>query len=66
MFVKTIKLKKTAKILAYVLCILIAALCVVFVFNRLFAPKGISLGTTQEQIEFLEGLGWEKIGRAHV
>ena len=59
MFVKTIKLKKTAKILAYVLCILIAALCVVFVFNRLFAPKGISLGTTQEQIEFLEGLGWE-------
>ncbi len=59
MFVKTIKLKKTAKILAYVLCVLVAVFGVVFIFNRLFAPQGIMLSSQQEQLEFLHGLGWE-------
>lgn len=59
MFVKTIKLKKAAKILVYILTALLAAFIAVFLFNRIFAPKGIVMTGADERLEFLKSLGWE-------
>lgn len=59
MFVKTIKLKKTAAVLGYVLLALLAVFVALFVFNRAMKPKGIILATEQDQVNFLSELGWE-------
>lgn len=59
MFVKTIKLKKAAAVLMYLLIALLIVFAAVFIINRTMAPKGIALTTQSEQLEFLKELGWE-------
>lgn len=59
MFVKTIKLKKAAAVLMYLLLALLIVFAVVFVINRTIKPKGIAIATQEEQTAFLKELGWE-------
>lgn len=59
MFVKTIKLKKAAKTLVILLIALAVLFLALYSLNRLISPKGITLESQSEQIEFLSGLGWE-------
>lgn len=59
MFVKTVKVKKVARIMGFILVALLVALVAVHIFNRVMEPKGISLAGEAEQMEFLKGLGWD-------
>ncbi len=59
MFVKTIKIKKIARVLGIILAALIIALAAVYVFNRVMAQGGKTMSSEAEQMEFLKGLGWE-------
>ncbi len=59
MFVKTIKIKKIARVLGIILVALIIALAAVYVFNRVMAQGGKTMSSEAEQMEFLKGLGWE-------
>lgn len=59
MFVKTVKVKRVARIAGFILAFLLVVLAVVHIFNRVMAPKGISLGSEAEQMEFLKELGWD-------
>lgn len=59
MFVKTVKVKKVARIAGFILVALLVALAAVHIFNRIIEPKGISLGSEAEQMEFLKSLGWD-------
>lgn len=60
MFVKTVKVKKIAQILGYILMALLLVFVAVFLFNRFYGGnKTISLPDEASQLEFLHGLGWE-------
>ena len=59
MFVKTIKIKKIARILGIILVALVIALAAVYVFNRVMAPSETVLSSEAEQAAFLKELGWE-------
>lgn len=59
MFVKTVKVKSVVKILLAA-CIALVAVCVTLaVINRVDFGNKITLATTDEQVGFLESLGWE-------
>ena len=59
MFVKTIKIKKIARILGIILAALVIALAVVYVFNRVMASSGTVLSSEADQAAFLKELGWK-------
>lgn len=59
MFVKTVKVKKLARIMGFILIALLIALAAVHIFNRFMEPKGIKIEDEAGQMEFLKGLGWE-------
>ncbi len=60
MFVKTVKVKKAAQILGYILMALLLVFVAVFLFNRFYGgSSAISLPDEASQLEFLHDLGWE-------
>lgn len=59
MFVKTVKLKKVAKTLGVILCILALVLAGMYLYKRFTVGAGIALKDEAAQIKFLEGLGWK-------
>ncbi len=59
MFVKTVKVKKVAQILGYILLALLLVFVAVFLFNRFYgSSKTIALPDEASQLEFLHDLGW--------
>ncbi len=60
MFVKTVKVKKAAQVLGYILMALLLVFVAVFLFNRFYGgSKTITLPDEASQLEFLHELGWE-------
>ncbi len=60
MFVKTVKVKKTAQVLGYILMALLLVFVAVFLFNRFYGgSKSITLDSEAAQLDFLHELGWE-------
>ena len=59
MYIKTVKIKSVLRAALTVLIIAAAVFAAIYALNRLLSPRGITLETEEQRLEFLHGLGWE-------
>lgn len=59
MYVKTVKIKSVLRAAITGLIIAAVIFAVVYSANRLLHPRGITLETEEQRLNFLHGMGWE-------